>query len=510
MMRSFVTSLGSVVGLFILALAPAPHAAAQNADPPVVGRAIVRVPDAPGGVHDIDAFIAEFAQGEGIVMTIGDSMLRPAETPPFYAYLLEYPARNQVEVQLALDPENQPSSEYELSGAIVWGEALYAGEASEGKSGSAWVASLDPAHFTNQYPIDLLGLDAAHDRSTGLGVVVAIIDSGIDIAHPALAGRIAPGGLNLIDGTPNVADVGDGVDTDGDLLVDEMVGHGTFVAGLVSLTAPDAKLLPVKVLNGDGTGDGWIVAKGMMYAIDRGVEVINLSLGSTYDSAAIEDAIDIAMQHGIVVVSAGGNQNEGEGDFEEFPASKSDGMGVAATDANDIKATFSNYNDKFSLSAPGDSVPQAGDPDGWNPTKSIYSTLPGGGYGIWEGTSFSTAFVSGAAALIRAQHPEWSASLTTALNVQGYLEGTAVDIYPQNPQYADDESLGVGRLNAAAATMISPPAPALGDLNRDGSVNADDLAVMLAAWGLTHSSADLDGDGIVGPADLAILLAQWS
>ena len=184
----------------------------------------------------------------------------------------------------------------------------------------------------------------------GVGVVVAILDTGIDATHPALAGKVMVG-FNFITNSSMTADVGDGIDTDKDDLTDEMVGHGTFTAGLVHLVAPQAQLLPVTVLNPDGIGDGFIIAKGMFFAIDQGVEVINMSLGSTYKSQAVEDATDEAEGWGIVVVGAAGNFDTNE--VEEFPAFDNGAFGIVATDHEDIKASFSNYGEDLTISAPG-------------------------------------------------------------------------------------------------------------------------------------------------------------
>jgi subtilisin family serine protease len=272
--------------------------------------------------------------------------------------------------------------------------------------------------------------------------------------------------------------------------------------------APDAQLLPVVVLDSNGIGDAWLLTKGLFHAIDAGAEVINLSLGSTYKSEAVGDAIEAAKLAGITVVAAGGNWGLGEADREEFPAASSNGIGVASVDDLDVKAAFSNYNSKFVISAPGASIPDAGGPDGFDPNRTIYSALPGDLYGIWEGTSFSTAFVSGAAALLRAQHPQWPQDETTETRVQRILEVTAVDIdsIPANAPYAGE--LGAGRLEVGAALALGA-----GDLNLDGTVGVVDFLMLLAAWGPCPFDddclADLDGDGTVGVGDFLFMLENW-
>ena len=268
------------------------------------------------------------------------------------------------------------------------------------------------------------------------------------------------------------------------------------------------------VLDSDGIGDLWLLTRGIYHAIDRGVEVINLSLGSTYNSDAVEAAIEEARGLGIVVTAAGGNNNAGE-EFEEFPASQSSNVtGVSAVDSlGFLKWDNSNYHFNFFISAPGASIEDVGAPEGFNPALTIYGAVPGGDYGIWEGTSFATAFVSGAAALVRAQHPEWP---TVEMEpgdivdeIETVLADSSVGIYepPNNQDYL--EQLGAGRLDTAAATMLGPIAPPLGDLDGDGTVGIIDLLALLDAWGQVHSSADLDGDGVVGITDFLMVLANW-
>lgn len=396
------------------------------------------------------------------------------------------------------------------------GDFLYVNEGPEGKTGSVWASGLSQFDYDTQYAVPLLGVPAAQGMTTGGGTVVAVLDTGVDSSHPALAGRVVAGGYNFVDGNDVTDDVGDGMDTDGDGDIDELTGHGTFVAGLITLVAPDARILPVRVLDGDGNGDEWMLTRGIYHAIDRGVEVINLSLGSTYDTVSVKQAILDAALKGIVIVSSAGNCRRS--DPREFPAMDDIGLedpvvplieiegalGIAATNPDDVKADFSNFNRRLFLCAPGDTA------DGpLDPARAIVGILPQSEYGAWEGTSFATAFTTGTAALVRAQHPEWAPDLGTYTNVLNVLAVSAADVYAVNPQYAQDMELGAGRLDVAAAAALGPVAPPLGDLDGNGAVQFADLLILLRDWGLVHSSADLNGNGVVEFGDLLILLGNW-
>jgi thermitase len=357
--------------------------------------------------------------------------------------------------------------------------------------------------LAGQYATVTLGLSAAHLRSTGGGVVVAVLDTGVDASHELLSGRLLPG-WDFVDGDADPGDDSPGQDLDGDGQFDEMAGHGTFVSGLVTLVAPDARILPIRVLDSEGRGESWRLARGVWYAIDQGVEVINLSLGSTEDSDVVEEALLEASSLGITVVAAAGNCDRSEP--KEFPAmTENEVIGVAAVDDLDGRAGFSNFHSTLELAAPAAS---AFDFMG-NPLleRSIISSFPGGTYGVWEGTSMGTAFVSGSAALIRSQHPEWGPDEETSMWVEDALLSGSVNIDELNPGYAG--LLGAGRIDAASSTAFGPVAPQLGDLDGNGFVDVDDLLLLLGDWGQVHSSADVDGNGVVNIDDLLVLLGGW-
>ncbi|HWP42712.1 MAG TPA: S8 family serine peptidase, partial [Blastocatellia bacterium] len=183
-----------------------------------------------------------------------------------------------------------------------------------------------PGHTLTEYTsqqslVDLLRLDEVNQRSRGAGVVVAIIDTGISRAHTELAPRLWQ------DRRPNAEIPLDGIDNDQDGLIDDdigwdfidgdndptelpedpettVAGHGTFIAGIISMVAPDALIMPIRAFPSDGQGDAFTVASAVKYATDHGAHVINLSLGSPTTDELLLSAINYARDRGVVVVAA--------------------------------------------------------------------------------------------------------------------------------------------------------------------------------------------------------------
>lgn len=288
-----------------------------------------------------------------------------------------------------------------------------------------------PSTYREQASSDAIGLRAAHRRSLGSGVRVAILDTGSDPTHPALVGHVA-GGWDFVDKDATPWDATNGIDDDGDGHVDEAFGHGTHVAGITALVAPDAELLIVRVLDADGRGDVLDVAAGIRWAVTHGARVINLSLGSLQSSNAIQNAMEEAEQNGILCVASAGNW--GAEQPEEFPARSSHAHAIAATDVAAHPAAFTSFADYVVLSAPG---------------VGVRSAFPGGGYRLWNGTSMSVPFVSGAAALLWSVHPGWSIG-----QVLGRLGSTSTPIANAAPSQLD--RLGQGMLNIGAALAVEP------------------------------------------------------
>src|SRR5690606_7955394 len=194
-------------------------------------------------------------------------------------------------------------------------------------------------------------------------------DTGVQLDHPDLAGGVTEGYNVVGDGPP-----------------DDDVGHGTHVAGVISAAVNNRegvagmswynKVMPIKVLDSSGTGTTYSVAEGLIWAVDHGAKVINMSLGNYASAEFLHDAIRYAYDHDVVLIAASGNDDT---DRPGFPAAYPEVSAVAATDANGRKASFSNYGDYIGVAAPGDNIP---------------STYPGNQYAALSGTSMASPHVA--------------------------------------------------------------------------------------------------------------------
>ncbi|MHC4939274.1 MAG: S8 family serine peptidase [Planctomycetota bacterium] len=314
---------------------------------------------------------------------------------------------------------------------IISTERDYVGHAPEGgPSGSATLGSELIDQIAAQATLTPLGLPGAHAFTRGAGVIVAIVDSGIDPDHPLLAGRIAPGGYDFIGNDPDPRDERNGLDDDGDGIVDDQYGHGTFVASLVLTVAPEARILPVRVLDGEGVGTASGVSAGILWAVEQGASVINVSIDMPVPSDALKDAIDFAHNRGALVVAAAGN---GAAPDLIFPARLGDVVAVAAVDASGVGAPFSNFDSDVDLVAPG--VDMLG---------AVPTDLNPNGTAHWSGTSFAAPIVAGSLALVASAFP-----LEQARDWLERLERSAQPVDGLNPGL--DGKLGNGLVQPAAA-----------------------------------------------------------
>lgn len=271
-----------------------------------------------------------------------------------------------------------------------------------------------------QWGLDALKLPKAWESGRGDETVIAVVDTGVDPEHPDLKDH-------LVDGY-------DFVDRDADPRDEN--GHGTHVAGIAG-AAPDAKIMPIRVLTRAGTGERNTIAAGIVWAAEHGAKVINLSLGENALMArllrggVLNPAINVAARHGAVVVAAAGNDSTLKQPYELTTQV----LVVNASDRQGAPARFTNFGAAGAVAAPG---------------VRILSTLPTyrtemtrddtSGYGAEDGTSMAAPYVSGLAALLRARD----------VSVPDTID--AIRRSAANP--TRDPRLGLGIVDAAAATSI--------------------------------------------------------
>lgn len=305
----------------------------------------------------------------------------------------------------------------------------------------AAAAAADDVRGNQRAVIDTLGLSKAWSTSKGAGVTVAVLDSGVDPAHRDLAGSVTVGkDFTVGANPPGVAPRR----LHGTYMASLIAGHGHGANGAQGVigVAPAARLLSVRVILEDeepgfrefNTAERYedVVAKGVRYAVDRGADVINMSISKELATKEERAAIRYAISKGVVLVAAAGNDGARKPDASGFapysyPAAFPGVVSVGAIDRGLRRASFSNSNPSVMVAAPGVDILGAG---------------PGDEYWIGRGTSQATALVSGVAALIKAEYPDMS----PALVVQALTAGAT-----RKPSGGYDTGTGFGVVNAAGS-----------------------------------------------------------
>ncbi|WP_328395779.1 type VII secretion-associated serine protease mycosin [Streptomyces sp. NBC_00390] len=249
-------------------------------------------------------------------------------------------------------------------------------------------------------------LDELWKQSTGKGVRVAVIDTGVDVKNKQLTRAVdVKSGRNLL--PKNLKDEnGNKIERGKEDGTTDTVGHGTKVAGIIAARpdkgtgfvglAPDATIIPIEQNDADGHGTAKTLANAINYAVTARADVINISqdtANAVEPAPALKQAVDAALARDIVIVASAGNDGLGGNVKRTYPASYPGVLAVASSDRNNERAAFSQSGDFVGVAAPG---------------VDMISTVPGGGHCADNGTSFSAPYVAGLAALVKAKHKDWT------------------------------------------------------------------------------------------------------
>lgn len=451
-----------VAGLLLLTGWIVAGCGSSSGGPPSIGEGNILVSQALGGTGAVaaerasDQIIVKFREETSeqtraaVHRSKGATVKRVA---PGAFVVLTIPATRSVEDMVAA---------YQADPNVEWAEPDY--------TAHAFMSPNDP-YFGYQWnffdygtrsgtAVSNFGIQApsAWNTSTGSGVTVAIVDTGV--AYENYAGapgdRFAPyylapdlAGATFVPGYDFV---------NSDTHPNDDNAHGTHVCGTVAQTTNDgygvagvafaAKIMPVKVLDATGSGTYSDVASGIRFAVDNGAKIINMSLGGSVGSQALQDAINYAQSKDVLVVCAAGNNGASS---VSYPARYSWCIAVGATRFDGNRAAYSNYGPDLDIVAPGGdtSVDQNGDGYGDGVLQQTFATNQPANFGFWfyQGTSMATPHVSGVAALVWAANPGFTAS-----DVTKALESTAKDLGASGW----DRYYGWGLVNAAAAVAGTP------------------------------------------------------
>jgi len=254
----------------------------------------------------------------------------------------------------------------------------------------------------DMYHLSLLQIDKALELAGKHDVKVAVIDSGVDFKHPDLKSQVLP---------PYNAAAPANTSYPGD--------HGTHVAGIIGAAKdngigghginPKAKLLPIDVFNGKDGANDFVIAQGILYAIEQGADVINMSLGGYGESPLMQEAVQKAIEKGVTIVAAAGNEST---DNYSFPASYEGVISVGSTNDRNKLSSYSNYGPSVDLVAPGEDV-----------YSTVHDEKKGASFVKFSGTSMASPVVAGVASLLKSKYPDLK-----PYEIEAILEKTAKDL----------------------------------------------------------------------------------
>lgn len=336
----------------------------------------------------------------------------------------------------------------------------------------------DP-NYGSEWHLSKVSAPSGWNISTGdTGIIIAVIDSGVDPSHPDLAAKLLPG-YNYLNRNTDTHDV---------------LGHGTAVAGTAAAISDNQTgvagiawrnpVLPLVVLNSSNYATYSDIASAIIFAADNGAKVINISIGGSSYSSTLQSAVNYAWNKGVVIVASAMNNSSST---PMYPAALDNVIAASATDKSDNFASFSNYGQWIDLSAPG---------------VSILTTSNGGSYGSWSGTSFSSPIIAGLAALVFSAKP-------TLTNAQ------VIDLMRQNSDdlgvIGYDNYFGHGRVNvnetllaasgAVTTQDVTPPTAAIASPADGGTVSGTVGVTVSAIDDVAVAKVDLYLDGAYFASD---------
>lgn len=384
-----------------------------------------------------------------LVLLAGSALAQPGEVIPheFTVRLVEeeriddiaesygavvvagYPSRRVYLLRVTeFDDDDEAEQELEGDDRLEWADRNRVNAIAGGHTQSFFVQAV-PSTFFDQPAWPAIGLPAPSPNPPPWRVVVAVLDTGV-YPHPLYEGAVLADGANFIDGEPPTMDQPAGQDTNGNGRPDELAGHGSFIAGLITHIAPGADILPVRVLDSDGVGTSFSVAAGIYYAIDHRAAVINLSLATTTDTVTLREAVKAATDLGISVVCAAGGSEAGG---PTYPAAIPGATAVCSIGYDDRLSPRSGSGGFVTFAAPGEGV---------------VSTFPPDQFAQADGTSVSAALVSGAVARKCCQSP-----MTRGASAMKVLRPGARPIDGANPGLSGL----VGRALVVEPAPVRPP-----------------------------------------------------